>query len=330
MANEHLTSMMENLYWWGIATMFRCPNEGPEGNDIALIGVPHSTGNGTTERDQHLGPRALRNVSAMARRVHSSFEIDPWKAANIVDVGDVPFPRANDNEDCIEQITRFYTDIDKTGARPVSIGGDHSITGGIVQALGCGNIAGGEPVCFLHLDAHTDVFTKVDHFLGAKKSAAHWGAYLADQGKVDPTHSMQIGLRGHARTLDWLEPSYEYGYNVVTMREFRKRGLEDVVAQIKKVLNGRPVYITFDLDCLDPTIAPGVSNIEAGEKGFDIDEAVTLLHAVRGMNIVGGDIVCMMPTKDSPNQITALTATAIMFEMISMIAENVSTKARNS
>jgi guanidinopropionase len=112
------------------------------------------------------------------------------------------------------------------------------------------------------------------------------------------------------------------------MREFRQRGLEDVIAQIKKVLNGRPVYITFDLDCLDPTIAPGVSNIEAGEKGFDIDEAVALLHAVRGMNIVGGDIVCMMPTKDSPNQITALTATAIMFEMISMIAENVSTKAR--
>ena len=328
MADEHLTSMMENLYWWGIATMFRCPNESPEGNDIALIGVPHSTGNGTTERDQHLGPRALRNVSAMARRVHSSFEIDPWKAANIVDVGDVPFPRANDNEDCIEQITQFYTDIDKSGARPVSVGGDHSITGGIIQALGCGSIAGGEPVCLLHLDAHTDVFTKVDHFLGAKKSAAHWGAYLADQGKVDPTHSMQIGLRGHARTLDWLEPSYEYGYNVVTMREFRQRGLEDVIAQIKKVLNGRPVYITFDLDCLDPTIAPGVSNIEAGEKGFDIDEAVALLHAMRGMNIVGGDIVCMMPTKDSPNQITALTATAIMFEMISMIAENVSTKAR--
>jgi guanidinopropionase len=328
MADEHLTSMMENLYWWGIATMFRCPNESPEGHDIALIGVPHSTGNGTTERDQHLGPRALRNVSAMARRVHSSFEIDPWKAANIVDVGDVPFPRANDNEDCIEQITQFYTDIDKSGARPVSVGGDHSITGGIIQALGCGSIAGGEPVCLLHLDAHTDVFTKVDHFLGAKKSAAHWGAYLADQGKVDPTHSMQIGLRGHARTLDWLEPSYEYGYNVVTMREFRQRGLEDVIAQIKKVLNGRPVYITFDLDCLDPTIAPGVSNIEAGEKGFDIDEAVALLHAVRGMNIVGGDIVCMMPTKDSPNQITALTATAIMFEMISMIAENVSTKAR--
>jgi guanidinopropionase len=323
MSDPYQTSMMENLYWWGIPTLFRCPNEGPEGADIALVGVPHSTGNGTTERDQHLGPRALRNVSSLARRVHSGFQLDPWAAARVVDVGDVPLPRANDNEACIEDITAFYRRLDAAGARPVSVGGDHSITGGIVQALGKGQIAQGEPVCFLHLDAHTDVFTKVDHFLGARKSAAHWGAYLADQGQVDPTRSMQIGLRGNARTLDWLQPSYDYGYNVVTMKEFRQRGLADVVAQTKEVLAGRPVYITFDLDCLDPTIAPGVSNIEAGEKGFDIDEAVGLLHAVRGMNIVGGDVVCMMPTKDSPNQITALTAAAVMFEMIAMIAERV-------
>ena len=323
MSDPYQTSMMENLYWWGIPTMFRCPNAGPEGADIALVGVPHSTGNGTTERDQHLGPRALRNVSAVQRRMHGGFGLDPWAAARIVDVGDVPLPRANDNEACIADITAFYERLDAAGARPVSIGGDHSITGGIVQALGCGQIAGGAPVSFLHLDAHTDVFTKVDHFLGAQKSAAHWGAYLADQGQVDPTRSMQIGLRGHPRTLDWLQPSYDYGYNVVTMKEFRQRGLADVVAQAREVLAGRPVYITFDLDCLDPTIAPGVSNIEPGEKGFDIDEAVGLLHAVRGLNIVGADVVCMMPTKDSPNQITALTAAAVMFEMISMMAEQV-------
>jgi guanidinopropionase len=323
MSDQHLNSMMENLYWWGIPTLFRCPNEVPDGCDIALVGVPHSAGNGTTERDQHLGPRALRNVSAVQRRMHGDFQLDPWSSAKIVDVGDVPFPRANDNEDCIQQITDYFKVLDQAGARPVSVGGDHSITGGIVQALGKGKITNGEPVCFLHLDAHTDVFTKVDHFLGAKKSAAHWGAYLADAGLVDPKHSMQIGLRGHARTLDWLEPSYEYGYNVVTMKEYRQRGAADVITQIKEVLAGRPVYITFDLDCLDPTIAPGVSNIEAGAKGFDIDQAVELLQAVRGMNIVGGDVVCMMPTKDSPNQITALTAAAVMFEIISMMAENV-------
>ena len=322
MADEHDRSMMENLYWWGIPTMFRCKNETLSNQDIALVGVPHSTGNGTTERDQHLGPRALRNVSAVHRRAHIDFGIDPWTSAEIIDLGDVPFPRANDNEDCIERITKFFTEIDEAKIKPVSIGGDHSITGGIIQALGCGKLANGQPISFLHLDAHTDVFTKVDHFLGAKKSAAHWGAYLADQGKIDPSRSMQIGLRGHPRTLDWLQPAYDYGYNIVTMKDFRKRGLADVIVQTIKVLGDRPVYITFDLDCLDPTIAPGVSNIEPGEKGFDIDEAIALLRAARGLNIVGGDVVCMMPTKDSPNNITALTASAIMFEMISMIAEN--------
>lgn len=322
MAREHDASMMNNLYWWGVPTFFRCPHETDfTAADIAIVGVPHSAGNGTTERDQHLGPRAVRNISPVQRRVHGGFNLDPWSSAHIIDAGDVPFPRANDNEDCIERITEFYKDIDQAGARPVSIGGDHSITGGIVQALGGGNLTKGEPICFLHLDAHTDVFTKVDHFLGAKKSAAHWGAYLADQGQVDPTHSMQIGLRGHPRTLDWLQPSYDYGYNVVTMAEYRKRGALDVIQQIKSVLKDKPVYITFDLDCLDPTIAPAVANVEAGYGGFTIDEARTLLHSVRGMNIVGGDVVCLMPTKDNPNQITSLVAGAVMFEMLSMMAE---------
>ena len=326
MAEEHDRAMMENLYWWGVPTLFRCPYEPPDGQDIALVGVPHSTGNGTTERDQHLGPRALRHVSAVQRRAHLDMNIDPWTAAKIVDVGDVPFPRANDNEHCIEQITRFYQEIDAARAIPVSVGGDHSITGGILQALGRGHLAEGQSVSLLHLDAHTDVFTSVDHFLGAEKSAAHWGAYLADQGRVDPRTSMQIGLRGHPRTLDWLQPAYDYGYNVVTMKEYRKRGAANVISQARQVLGDTPVYITFDLDCLDPSVAPAVSNIEAAEKGFDIDEARALLQSARGLNIIGGDVVCMMPTKDSPNNITALVAGAVMFEMISMIAENLGRK----
>jgi len=321
MAEKHDLSMMENLYWWGIPTLFRCPQDKLETADIALVGVPHSTGNGTTERDQHLGPRAVRNVSALQRRAHGDFKIDPWNEVKIIDAGDVPFPRANDNEHCIEQITDFFKAIDNSNTRPVSIGGDHSITGGIVQGLANGNLTRGEKVCFLHLDAHTDVFTTVDHFLGAKKSAAHWGAYLPDQGMVDPKHSMQIGLRGHPRTLDWLQPSYDYGYNIVTMKEYRQRGAIDVIDQVKTVLGGRPVYITFDLDCLDPSAAPAVSNIEPGVNGFSVDEAIELMHAVRGMNIVGGDVVCLMPTKDNPNQITSMVAAAVMFEMVSMIAE---------
>ena len=321
MAEKHDLSMMENLYWWGIPTLFRCPQDKLETADIALVGVPHSTGNGTTERDQHLGPRAVRNVSALQRRAHGDFKIDPWNEVKIIDAGDVPFPRANDNEHCIEQITNFFKAIDNSNTRPVSIGGDHSVTGGIIQGLANGILTQGEKVCFLHLDAHTDVFTTVDHFLGAKKSAAHWGAYLPDQGMVDPKNSMQIGLRGHPRTLDWLQPSYDYGYNIITMKEYRQRGAIDVIKQVKTVLDGRPVYITFDLDCLDPSAAPAVSNIEPGVNGFSVDEAIELMHAVRGMNIIGGDVVCLMPTKDTPNQITSMVAAAVMFEMISMIAE---------
>ncbi|MEL6376874.1 MAG: arginase family protein, partial [Pseudomonadota bacterium] len=147
MSDPYQTSMMENLYWWGIPTLYRCPNLPPDGQDIALVGVPHSSGNGTTERDQHLGPRALRNVSSLLRRVHMDFQLDPWAEAKTADVGDVPLPRANDNEACIADITAFFEKIDASGARPVSIGGDHSITGGIVQALGGGKIAGGEPIC---------------------------------------------------------------------------------------------------------------------------------------------------------------------------------------
>ena len=324
MFSEEDKIMMETLYWWGIPTLFRCKNDpDPKNCDIALVGVPHSTGNGTTERDQHLGPRAVRNISAMLKRSHFDYKIDPWKENKIHDLGDVPFPEANNNEKCIERISAFYDQIEQAEKPVVSIGGDHSITGGILQALGKGKLSNGGPISLLHLDAHTDVFTKVDHFLGAKKSAAHWGAYLADQGNIDPTTSMQIGLRGHPRTLDWLEPSYEYGYNVVTMKEFRQRGLQSIIKQVKDVMHDKPIYITFDLDCLDPSIAPGVANLEASTKGFDIDEAIALIRSVRGMNIIGGDIVCMMPTKDSPNNITAHTAMAIMFEMISLLSETI-------
>ena len=128
--------MMETLYWWGIPTLFRCKNDpDPKNCDIALVGVPHSTGNGTTERDQHLGPRAVRNISAMLRRSHLQYGIDPWKQSKIHDLGDVPLPEANDNEKCIERISAFYDHIEKAEKPVVSIGGDHSITGGILQSL---------------------------------------------------------------------------------------------------------------------------------------------------------------------------------------------------
>ncbi len=324
MLSEQDRMMVEGLYWWVIPTLFRCPLERDPGNcDIALVGVPHSTGNGTTERDQHLGPRALRDVSAMSRRVHTQFELDPWNRCRIRDMGDVPLPEANDNEACIQRITDFYKPIDAARVRPVSVGGDHAVTGGIMQAIaGEGaKLTEGKKAAFLHFDAHTDAYEQIPHFLGAKKSAAHWAAYLVRQGQIDAARSVQIGMRGNPRTLDWRKPSVELGYEMITMERYREIGPQATMAIIRQRIGDAPLYITFDLDCLDPTVAPAVANLEAGCQGFLIDEVMRLLRCVRGKNIIGGDVVCMMPTKDHPNKITAHTAAAVMFEIVSLIAD---------
>ena len=320
-SNDEL--MMETMYWWGIPTLFRCPHQSdPTKCDIALVGVPHSTGNGTTERDQHLGPRFVRHVSAGLRRVHLDFKINPWEKKIIHDLGDVPLPEANNNEKCIEDITNFYEKIAKVNKPVVSIGGDHSITGGILQGLGKNNLSltKGKKISFLHIDAHTDTYNQLDHFLGAKKSAAHWGSYLVDDGIIDPSTCMQIGMRGNPRSLDWLQPSYDLGYNVVTMQEFQKRGIQDVISETLDKLGDNPIYITFDLDSLDASIAPAVSNIEPSFTGFTMEEAKSLIQSVRNKNVIGGDVVCLMPTKDSLNNITSMVAASIMFEIISVIA----------
>ena len=316
-------AMMDNLYWWGIPSLFRAKiAESPVDLDIALVGVPHSTGNGTTERDQHLGPRAVRHVSANMRRAHMRYGFYPLETGAIADIGDVPLPEANNNEACIKAITSFYQKIDSARAKPISIGGDHSITGGILRAISGPNakLTNGGKVALLHLDAHTDTFENLDHFLGAKDSAAHWASYLVHEGYVDASCSLQIGLRGNARRLDWLSPSHKLGYHVITMEDYRQMIFEDVVNKIRKVVGSMPVYITFDLDCLDPTVAPAVSNIEPGVSGFGIDEAIGLIQAVKGLNVIGGDVVCLMPTKDNLNNITAMVAASVAYEILSQIA----------
>ena len=318
-------SMMQGLNWWGIPTLFRCPyNSDSEGCDIALVGVPHSTGNGTTERDQHLAPRAVRNVSALGRRAHLKFGLDPWNICDIRDLGDVPLPEANNNEKCIEHITDFYKRIAENKARPLSVGGDHSITGGILQAIASpdSNLTGGQKAVLLHFDAHTDTFHQLDHFLGAVKSAAHWASYLVRDGFVDAEGSVQIGIRGNPRTLDWLDSSYELGYEVITKEQYDEYGVERCLEIILERVGDKPLYITFDLDCLDATVAPGVANLEPAIEGFMMPDVLKLLQGMRGRNIIGGDVVCMMPTKDSPNQITAHVANALLFEMICLIADN--------
>lgn len=318
--------MVEMLEWWGVPTLFRAEyTKDPAEADIALIGVPHSSGNNSTWRDQHLGPRAVRNISANARRYHEAFNFMAWDAVRVKDLGDVPLPEASDNEKSVERISDFYRKIAAAGARPVSIGGDHGITGAIVQAIaGEGSpLTGGKKAALLHFDAHTDAYDGLDHWLGSKKSAANWAAYLVKQGNVDATKSVQFGMRGNPRGPNWLQRSYELGYDVVTMQRYREIGAAETIKLIKERVGDAPLYITFDLDCLDPSVAPGVSNPEAGVCGFNIDQVVEVLRAMRGFNVIGGDVVCLMPTRDLPNQVTAMVAAAVMHEMVALIADRI-------
>ena len=317
----------QSWYWWGIPTFFRCPwNEDPAAADIALVGVPHSSGNGSTERDQHLGPRAVRNVSGFYRRAHGVHGFSPWDVARVNDLGDVPLPEAMNNEASVRDIEAFYARLDQAGTRPVSAGGDHSITGPILKAIaGPGRkLSGGKPCALIHFDAHTDSYDNLPHWLGAKRSAAHWAAYTVNEGAVDPSRSVQIGMRGHPSSSIHAGgvggSSRALGYKVITMAEFEELGIAETLRIIRARVGGMPAYITFDLDCLDPSVAPGVSNLEPGFGGFSIREATRLLQGLKGLDIIGGDAVCLMPTKDSPNQITAQVAMVMMFEMIALIA----------
>lgn len=317
----------ESWYWWGIPTLFRCPwDEDPAGCDIALVGVPHSSGNGSTERDQHLGPRAVRHVSGYYRRAHAIHAIVPWDLAKIHDLGDVPLPEAMNNEACVRDIEAFFARLDEAGTRPVSVGGDHSITGPIIKAIAGPNrrLSGGRPCALIHFDAHTDSYDNLPHWLGAKRSAAHWAAYTAKEAAVDPARSVQLGMRGHPAGAIHKGgvggSSRALGYKVVTMAEFEDLGIERTVELIRERVGTEPAYVTFDLDCLDPSIAPGVSNLEPGFTGMTIREATRLIQGLKGLDIIGADVVCLMPTKDNPNQITAQVAMIVMFELLCLIA----------
>lgn len=316
----------ESWYWWGIPTFFRCPwNEDPSACDIALVGVPHSSGNGSTERDQHLGPRAVRHVSGFYRRAHALHRIAPFEAMRVHDLGDVPLPEAMNNEACVRDIELYFARLDDTGTRPVSIGGDHSITGPILKALaGPGRkTTGGEPCALVHFDAHTDSYENIPHWLGARRSAAHWAAYTVREGSVDPETSLQIGVRGHPSSLLHMgrtgQSSIDLGYRVIDIDEVEELGISGVVKAIRDRVGDRPVYLTFDLDVMDPSVAPGVSNPEPGFGGMSIRQATKILQGLAGLNIIGADVVCLMPTKDSPNNITAQVAMVMAFELVSLI-----------
>lgn len=296
-----------------IATFMRAPlAESLEGLDIALIGVPMDLGVTNRAGARH-GPREMRNASSLLRTINVSTQIQPYELAKIADVGDVPIDHLFNLDEAIKYIENFYVEVHKAGVIPLSAGGDHSITFPIFKG-----IAADRPVGMIHIDAHTDTWGE---FYGSK---FHHGAPFrlgVEAGVLDPKRTIQIGIRGGQNTLEGLEFSNASGMRVVMMDEFAEIGVDAVIAEARKVVGDGPTYISFDVDGLDPVYAPGTGTPEIG--GITTFEALKLLRGLRGLNLVGGDVVEVAPPFDQTGG-TALVGASLMFEILCLLAECVS------
>jgi len=290
----------------GIPSLLDLPiQETAEGLDIALIGVPMDLGV-TNRPGARFGPRAMRQIERIGPWNHV-LEVAPQTMCKAADIGDTPFRSRFSLDDSIEDITTFYREVLNSGCRVLSAGGDHSVTLPILRA-----VAEKQPVALIHIDAHCDTSGEYD---GSK---FHHGAPFRTatlEGLIDPEHTIQIGIRGSAEFL-W-EFSYEAGMTVIHAEEFERMGVDEVIARARDVVGDLPVYISFDVDALDPAFAPGTGTPETG--GLTPREAQALLCGLKGLPVIGGDVVEVAPQYDA-NTTTAQVAAQMMFEIFCLMA----------
>ncbi|NMM04539.1 agmatinase [Paraburkholderia sp. RP-4-7] len=275
-----------------------------KGLQVAMLGIPMDLGV-TNRSGARFGPRALRNIERIGPYNHV-LKLLPTRDISVSDVGDVPFGSRFRLEECHQDIENVVKKIHEAGVAPLSVGGDHSVTLPILRVLGKDR-----PVGLIHIDAHCDTGGPFDscrfHHGGPFRRAVL-------EGCLDPTRTIQIGIRGAAEYL-W-EFSYESGMTVVHAEDIPVIGIEAVIAKARDVVGDGPVYVSFDVDGLDPAFAPGTGTPEVG--GLTVREAQAILRGVAGINIVGGDVVEVAPEYDATTN-TAHAGAQILFEILSLL-----------
>jgi guanidinopropionase len=294
----------------GVSTLLDLPfrPEAPDlpnfgGLDIALVGVPMDLGV-TNRAGARFGPRAVRDIERIGPYNHA-LAVVPKAECQAADIGDVPMRSRFSLDTCIEDIEAFFTRVQTAGVRPLSVGGDHSITYPILKALGRDR-----PVGLVHIDAHCDTMGEIDgskfHHGGPFRQAVLAGA-------LDPERTIQIGIRGPAEIFWGF--SYESGMTVLHIEDVDRMGIDGVVEKAREVVGGGPTYISFDVDGLDPAYTPGTGTPEAG--GLTPREAQAILHGLKGIDIIGGDVVEVAPQYD-PTSNTAMVGAQMLFEIFSL------------
>ena len=302
----------------GIATFMRLPHvpveEAAGEVDIGFVGVPWDGGTTNRPGARH-GPRQMRDASTMMRKVHHATRIKPYELCRCADLGDVPVNPIN-VADTLGRVERFFGQVAAAAITPITAGGDHLVTLPILRAL-----ARARPVGLVHFDAHTDTW---DRYFGDERYT-HGTPFrrAVEEGLLEPTRMIQIGIRGSMNADDEKDWTGAQGIRVIEIEEYAELGPRKVVEEARRIVGDGPVYVSFDVDALDPVYAPGTGTPEIG--GLSTFDCQVMLRGLRGLDLVGGDVVEVSPPFD-PSGNTALVGVTMMFEMLCLFAEAIASR----
>lgn len=299
----------------GVPSFMRLPNVPPGAPrygevEIGVIGVPWDAGTTNRPGPRH-GPRQLRDASTMIRAEHPVSGIRPFEAARCADLGDVG-PNPASVTDSLDRIATFYRDLTAAGIRPLSAGGDHLCSLPILRG-----IRRDQPLGMIHFDSHTDLYHS--YFGGEMYTHGTPFRRAIEEELLDPKRVIQIGIRGSMYDREDLEYAEAVGVRIVRIEELFDRGIADVMAEARKIVGSDPVYVSYDIDFVDPAFAPGTGTPEVG--GPNSFQALEVCRHLGGLDIKGADLVEVSPPFDTSGG-TAFLGASIMFELLcAMVAD---------
>jgi len=304
---------LETPRFCGVPTFMRLPQATAlEGLDAAIIGLPSDSG-APFRTGARFAPNAVRAMSIMLRPINPyRGNLNIFERLRVADAGDAAVVPGY-LEESLARIEASVRTLVEAGITPFGIGGDHSVTLAELRAVAATH----GPLALIQFDSHSDTWDK--YFAGKKYSAGTPFRRGVEEGIIDPSHSIQVGLRGSLFSPTDISQSIDLGYDVVTTDELFAMGIPALADRIAARTAGRPAFVTFDLDFVDPSAAPGVQTPEAG--GPTARETLDLLRRLKGIRLVGADVVELSPSFDQPSQITALLAATVLAELLALHAD---------
>jgi agmatinase len=302
-----------NPRYSGIATFARLPRiEDVSRADIAVVGIPFDSGV-SYRPGTRFGPSHVRESSRLLRPYNPAQDVSPFAIAQVVDAGDIPV-NPFDLTEAVSEVERAALALGEQVQRIVTIGGDHTVALPLLRAVAAKH----GPVAVLHFDAHLDTW---DTYFGAPITHGTPFRRASEEGLIDLTASCHVGTRGPLYSKQDLEDDERLGFSIVSSEYIEEHGVEAGIARILQRIGDKPLYVSIDIDVLDPAHAPGTGTPEAG--GLTSRELLRILRALKSQNIVGADVVEVSPAYDHA-QITGIAASHVVYELVCLLAARVS------